>query len=252
MLFRVLISKIFLMHNPLQQFNVYQIVPLDIWGHSFAITNSTIAQFAAYLIILTLCRIACAKRDLVPGKVQICGEAIFQMIDGILLSTAGKNSKKFCSLIFTLFCFILVSNSIGIIPSVFTTTSHISVTFALAGFVFILITIVGFIKNGLGYFSILLPKGTPIFLAPLMIVIELFAYLARPISLSIRLAANMTAGHVLLKVLATFVVSAGIFGFLPLILLTILTGFEIFIAVLQAYIFSVLVCAYLSDALNLH
>jgi F-type H+-transporting ATPase subunit a len=188
----------------------------------------------------------------VPGKVQACGEAIFFLIDGMLLSTAGKKSQKFFTLIFSLFMFILISNSIGMIPSVFTTTSHISVTFTLAIFVFIVVTIVGFIKNGVSYFSILLPKGTPIFLAPLIILIELFAYLARPISLSIRLAANMTAGHVVLKVLATFVILSGLFGIMPLILLTILTGFEIFISVLQAYIFSILTCAYLSDALNLH
>jgi F-type H+-transporting ATPase subunit a len=240
------------MHNPLQQFNIYSVVPLDIWGYNFAITNSAITLFIVYSIILGLCTLACLKTNLIPNKIQICGEAIFQMIDGLLVSTAGKNSKKFIPLIFALFSFILISNGIGILPFAFTVTSHVSMTFALAGSIFILITIIGFVKNGLGYFSILLPKGTPIFLAPLMIVIELFAYLARPISLSIRLAANMTAGHVVLKVLATFVVAAGIFGVLPLILLTILTGFEIFIAVLQAYIFSVLTCAYLGDALNLH
>jgi F-type H+-transporting ATPase subunit a len=196
--------------------------------------------------------VACHKISLVPGKVQACGEAIFLLIDGMLLSTAGKKSQKFFTLIFSLFMFILISNSIGMIPSVFTTTSQISVTFTLAIFVFIVVTVVGFVKNGMGYFSILLPKGTPMFLAPLIIFIELFAYLARPISLSIRLAANMTAGHVVLKVLATFVILSGLFGIMPLILLTILTGFEIFISVLQAYIFSILTCAYLSDALNLH
>jgi len=196
--------------------------------------------------------VACHKISLVPGKVQACGEAIFLLIDGMLLSTAGKKSQKFFTLIFSLFMFILISNSIGMIPSVFTTTSHISVTFTLAIFVFIVVTVVGFVKNGVGYFSILLPKGTPMFLAPLIIFIELFAYLARPISLSIRLAANMTAGHVVLKVLATFVILSGLFGIMPLILLTILTGFEIFISILQAYIFSILTCAYLSDALNLH
>ena len=197
-------------------------------------------------------RIACHKVSLVPGKIQACGEIIFQLINGMLISTAGKNSQKFFTLIFSLFMFILISNSVGMIPSVFTTTSHISVTFTLAIFVFITITAIGFVKNGIGYFSILLPKGTPMFLAPLIIFIELFAYLARPISLSIRLAANMTAGHVVLKVLATFVILSGLFGIMPLILLTILTGFEIFISILQAYIFSVLTCAYLNDALNLH
>ena len=240
------------MLNPLEQFFVKSVVNFSVFSHNIQITNSTLTFLTTYLIILLLTRVACYKISLVPGKVQACGEAIFLLIDGMLLSTAGKKSQKFFTLIFSLFMFILISNSIGMIPSVFTTTSHISVTFTLAIFVFIVVTVVGFVKNGMGYFSILLPKGTPMFLAPLIIFIELFAYLARPISLSIRLAANMTAGHVVLKVLATFVILSGLFGIMPLILLTILTGFEIFISVLQAYIFSILTCAYLSDALNLH
>lgn len=240
------------MLKPLEQFFVKPVVNFSVFAHHIQITNSTLTFLTTYLIILLLTRVACHKISLVPGKVQACGEAIFLLIDGMLLSTAGKKSQKFFTLIFSLFMFILISNSIGMIPSVFTTTSHISVTFTLAIFVFIIITVVGFVKNGVGYFSILLPKGTPMFLAPLIIFIELFAYLARPISLSIRLAANMTAGHVVLKVLATFVILSGLFGIMPLILLTILTGFEIFISVLQAYIFSILTCAYLSDALNLH
>ncbi|WPX96022.1 F0F1 ATP synthase subunit A [Candidatus Bandiella euplotis] len=240
------------MLNPLQQFEIYSVFNFSIAGHNFVITNSTIAMLCAYLILLMLCCVACFKVRLIPNKVQVCGEAIFEMIDGLLYATASKNSQNFRPLVFTLFSFILISNSIGLIPIAFTTTSHISITFALAAFVFVLITLIGFIKNGVKYLQILLPKGTPIILAPLMIVIELFAYLARPVSLSIRLAANMTAGHVVLKVLATFVISSGFLGFLPFILLTILTGFEIFIAALQAYIFSVLTCAYLSDALNLH
>ncbi len=240
------------MLNPLEQFFVKPVINFSVFAHNIQITNSTLTFLTTYLVILLLTRVACHKISLVPGKIQACGEAIFLLIDGMLLSTAGKKSQKFFTLIFSLFMFILISNSIGMIPSVFTTTSHISVTFTLAIFVFLIVTVVGFVKNGMGYFSILLPKGTPMFLAPLIIFIELFAYLARPISLSIRLAANMTAGHVVLKVLATFVILSGLFGIMPLILLTILTGFEIFISVLQAYIFSILTCAYLSDALNLH
>ena len=240
------------MLNPLKQFTIYPIVDFSLFGYNLAITNSTVALFSAYLILLILYKIASFKIKLIPGKVQICAEIMFKMIDDLVYSTAGKNSKKFCPLIFTLFNFILISNTMGIIPFAFASTSHIAVTFALAIFLFSLITIVGFIKYGLGYFGILLPKGTPMFLAPLMIVIELFAYLARPISLSIRLAANITAGHVVLKVLAGFVVLSGIFGVLPFILLTILTGFELLVAILQAYIFSVLTCVYLNNALELH
>jgi F-type H+-transporting ATPase subunit a len=128
----------------------------------------------------------------------------------------------------------------------------VQVTFILAMLVFVVIAVTGLIKNGMKYLSILLPKGTPIFLAPLMVIIELFAYLARPVSLSLRLAANITAGHIVLKTLTMFITLSGCFGIMPFILLTILTGFEIFVSILQAYIFSILACAYLSDALNLH
>jgi len=139
------------------------------------------------------------------------------------------------------------------LPYSFTVTSHISITFILAVMVFLTVTIVGFVKHGLHFFSLFLPKGTPWWLAPLMIIIEIFTYLARPISLSLRLAANMVAGHVLLKVMAGFVISLAIFlKFLPIPLMVILIGFEIFVAVLQAYIFSILSCVYLNDAINLH
>jgi len=202
--------------------------------------------------VLLLTKVTCRKVHLVPNKMQAYGEKIFITIENTLNSTVGKDSYRFFTFIFSLFMLVLISNSIGMVPFGFTTTSHISVTFGLAVFIFIIITIIGFVKNGVSYFSLLLPKGTPFFLAPLMILVELFAYLARPISLSIRLAANMTAGHVVLKVLASLVILSGYLGIMPFILLTILTAFEIFISALQAYIFSVLTCAYLNDALNLH
>jgi F-type H+-transporting ATPase subunit a len=138
------------------------------------------------------------------------------------------------------------------IPGGFTATSHIVVTFTIAILLFVVINIIGFAKHGWHYFSILLPKGTPGFLAPLMILIELFTYLSRPFSLALRLAANMTAGHIVLKVFASFVVLSGIIGVFPFMMLIILTGFEIFVAILQAYIFTILACVYLNDALNMH
>ena len=239
------------MLNPLKQFIVYPI-SFDLYYYKFSITNSTLSFLITYLLIVFLIYSISTRMTLVPNKRQACSEVLFLMIKNILVSTAGKNSQQFFTFIFSLFIFVLVNNALGLIPFMFTTTSHIQVTFILAIFVFIIITIIGFLKNGTKYFSLLLPKGTPVFLAPLMIIIELVAYLARPISLSIRLAANMTAGHVVLKVLATFVVLSGFFGVVPFIVLTILTVFEIFVSVLQAYIFSVLTCAYLSDALNLH
>jgi F-type H+-transporting ATPase subunit a len=175
------------------------------------------------------------------------------MITGMLDQSVGAKGRKFVPLIFTLFMFILTCNLFGMIPYGFTVTSHISITFALAMMVFLLVTLVGIYLHGFHFFSLFLPAGTPWWLAPLMVVIELFAYLARPVSLSLRLAANMVAGHVLLKVIAGFVVSMAIYlKILPIPFLVILIGFELFVAVLQAYIFTILSCVYLSDALNLH
>ena len=240
------------MINPLAQFIIKPILTFNICSYKIEITNSTITLFIAYLIIFVLAKIVTYKISLIPSKIQSFGEIFFQFIDNMLISTAGKNSKKYFSLIFSTFVFIATNNMIGMIPYAFTTTSHIAVTFALSIFVFSIITIIGFINHGLSYFFILLPRGTPNLLAPLIIFIELFAYLARPISLSIRLAANMTGGHVVLKVLAYFAMISGLFGIMPLILLTMLTIFEIFISILQAYIFSILICSYLGNALNLH
>jgi F-type H+-transporting ATPase subunit a len=184
---------------------------------------------------------------------QLSAELMYVLISDMLNQNVGPKGRKFVPLIFTLFMFILLCNLLGMIPYGYTVTSHISITFALAMMVFLLVTIVGFVKHGLHFFSLFLPKGTPWWLAPLMVVIEMFAYLARPVSLSLRLAANMVAGHVLLKVIAGFVVSLTIFlKIVPIPLMVVLIGFEIFVAILQAYIFSILTCVYLNDAVNLH
>ena len=186
------------------------------------------------------------------NKIHAMNEIVYEMITQTISGTCGEKGLKFAPEIFTLFAFIILCNCLGMIPGGFTATSHIIITFAIAAFLFIMINIIGFMRHGIHYFSILLPKGTPIFLAPLMIIIELFTYLSRPFSLALRLAANMTAGHIVLKVFASFVVLSGIIGIFPFMMLIILTGFEIFVAILQAYIFTILVCVYLNDAINMH
>jgi len=192
-------------------------------------------------------------KGLVPSRFQLSGELVYGMITGMLDQNVGAKGKKFVPLIFTLFMFILTCNVFGMIPYGFTVTSHISITFALAMMVFLLVTLFGIYLHGFHFFSLFLPAGTPWWLAPLMVVIELFAYLARPVSLSLRLAANMVAGHVLLKVMAGFVVSMAIYlKILPIPFIVVLIGFELFVAALQAYIFTILSCVYLNDALNLH
>ena len=240
-------------HNPLDQFKVKEIVNIQIFGYDASITNSSLFMLIVGTFIVFYFMLAFKSKSLVPSRVQLSGELAYEMITGMLDQSVGAKGRKFVPLIFTLFMFILTCNLFGMIPYGFTVTSHISITFALAMMVFLLVTLVGIYLHGFHFFSLFLPAGTPWWLAPLMVVIELFAYLARPVSLSLRLAANMVAGHVLLKVIAGFVVSMAIYlKILPIPFLVILIGFELFVAVLQAYIFTILSCVYLSDALNLH
>jgi F-type H+-transporting ATPase subunit a len=171
----------------------------------------------------------------------------------MISDTAGSKAKPYFSFIFSLFMFVLFCNMFGMIPYTFTVTSHIIVTFILAAFIFIGVTVIGFIKHGFGYLKLFVPSGVPIVLLPLIVVIEIISYLSRPISLSVRLFANMMAGHTMMKVFGGFVVSLGIVGgWLPLSFSVALTGLEILVAFLQAYVFAILTCIYLNDALNLH
>ena len=240
-------------YNPLDQFKVKEIVNIEIFGYDASITNSSLFMLIVGAFIVFYFMLAFKGKSLVPSRFQLSGELAYGMITDMLDQSVGAKGRKFVPLIFTLFMFILTCNLFGMVPYGFTVTSHISITFALAMMVFLLVTLVGIYLHGFHFFSLFLPAGTPWWLAPLMVVIELFAYLARPVSLSLRLAANMVAGHVLLKVMAGFVVSMAIYlKILPIPFLVILIGFELFVAVLQAYIFTILSCVYLSDALNLH
>ncbi len=240
-------------HSPLDQFRVKEIVNLQIFGYDTSITNSSLFMLFVGVFIVFYFMLAFRGKGLVPSRFQLSGELVYGMITGMLDQNVGAKGKKFVPLIFTLFMFILTCNLFGMIPYGFTVTSHISITFALAMMVFLLVTLFGIYLHGFHFFSLFLPAGTPWWLAPLMVVIELFAYLARPVSLSLRLAANMVAGHVLLKVMAGFVVSMAIYlKILPIPFIVVLIGFELFVAALQAYIFTILSCVYLNDALNLH
>lgn len=240
------------MLNPLRQFIIKPIIKVKIFGKQMLITNSTVTLLYVFIIVIIMIKVISKKLRLKPHKLQSCGELVFNFMNNIIIKTAGSKAAIFFPYIFSIFIIILMNNLVGMIPINFSATSHISTTLGLAIAVFIVTTVLGFIKNGKNYFTILLPKNTPKFLSPLIFIIETIVYFSRPISLSVRLAANITAGHVVLKVLATFTIMSGIIGVLPLILLTILTGFELIISVLQAYIFSILACVYLNEALNLH
>ena len=238
-------------HSPLAQFEVYPLIPFKMFGYDLSFTNASlwmmIAIFSATLLMFAGAR----SRALVPGRWQSLSEMLIEFVSGIVHANAGKEAMKFFPLIFSLFMFVLFSNLCGMIPLSFTVTSHIIVTFAMAAALFIAITVLGFVKHGTHFLSLFLPAGTPWWMVPLMILIEFVSYMARPVSLSIRLAANMLAGHLLLKIVAGFVM-IGLLGVFPFAFLLIFTGFEIFIACLQAYIFTLLICIYLNDAIHLH
>lgn len=243
------------MHNsPLAQFELHKIIPISLFGYDISLTNSSLVMLIAITLIAIFFLVAIRAGNIEsPSRPQISAELIYRLINDIIETNIGTKGKEFIPIMFSIFLFILFCNLLGLVPYSFTVTSHISITFSLAMMIFILITLVGFVKHGVKFLSLFLPHGMPLWLAPLMFIIELFAFLARPVSLSLRLVANMIAGHVLLKIIAGFMVSLMfILKPLPLPLMVILFGFELFVAILQAYIFTLLSCVYLSDAVNLH
>ena len=203
------------------------------------------------ITILLIFNFGAKRNSVIPSKIQLLGELSYSFISKMISDTAGSKAKPYFSFIFSLFMFVLFCNMLGMIPYTFTVTSHIIVTFVLAAFIFIGVTIIGFIKHGFGYLKLFVPSGVPMVLLPLIVLIEIISYLSRPISLSVRLFANMMAGHTMMKVFGGFVVSLGIVGgWLPLSFSVALTGLEILVAFLT--VFAILTCIYLNDALNLH
>jgi len=240
-------------HSPLAQFQVHPLAEFHWRGLDLSFTNSALFMVIAVTAIALFLTLATRKAATVPSRWQLVAEMGYEFVANMLRDNVGKDGMKYFPFVFSLFMFVLITNLLGMMPYGFTVTSHISITFALALVTFLGITAIGFLKHGLHFLGFFLPKGTPLWMAPLMIFIELFAYLARPVSLSIRLAANMMAGHTMLKIIAGFVIMMGFLGgWLPLAFLVALTGFEIFVAVLQAYIFAVLICVYLNDAVHMH
>ena len=188
---------------------------------------------------------------MIPTRLQSVAESIYELVHGITHDVLHENARTYFPFVLTLFVFILFANVLGLIPYSFTVTSHYVITLALALVVFIGATIIGFIRNGFGYLKLFVPSGVPVFLLPLVIVIEIVSYFIRPMSLSIRLFANMMAGHMMLKVMAGFVVMLGVTaGWLPLAAMVGLMGLELLVAALQAYVFALLTCMYLSDAMH--
>lgn len=242
------------MASPLEQFAIQDLTaPLfTIGGHHITVTNSAIFMMGAVVLSSGLLLAGAGKGAMIPGRIQAMSELFYEFIANMIRDNVGSGGKKFFPFIFTLFIFTLFGNILGMLPYGYTFTSQIAVTFFMAMVVFLGVTLIGLFKHGLHFFSLFFPHGAPLFTAPILIPIEVVSYLSRPISLSVRLFANMTVGHVLLKVLAGFVVALGFFGFVPLVVLVAITALELLVALLQAYIFTILCCIYLNDALHLH
>jgi F-type H+-transporting ATPase subunit a len=239
--------------SPLEQFKIAPLAHLEIAGYDVSFNNSALLMVLAVALITALMVLSVKQGALVPGRFQSVAEMLYSFVANMVEDNAGHHGMRYFPFVFTLFMFVLLGNLLGMIPFSFTYTSHIIVTFALASAVFIGVTILGLFRHGLHFFSLFFPKGAPLLLAPLIIPIELLSYLSRPVSLSIRLFANMMAGHTMLAVFASFAVGMGVIaGLAPLALIVALTGFELLVAALQAYVFAVLTCIYLHDALELH
>ena len=240
--------------NPMHQFNVYRIGPeISLGNVDISFTNASLFMIISALAIISVFFVGTKRKTIVPTKIQLLTELSYTFVSKMISDTAGSKAKPYFPFIFSLFMFVLFCNMLGMLPYSFTVTSHIIVTFALAAIIFIGVTIIGFINHGVGYLKLFIPSGVPVVLLPLIVIIEIISYLARPLSLSVRLFANMMAGHTMLKVFGGFVISLGIIGgWLPLSFTVALIGLEVLIAFLQAYVFAILTCIYLNDALNLN
>jgi F-type H+-transporting ATPase subunit a len=231
--------------DPIHQFVIDRIVDLG----PFSFTNS--ALWAVIAVVCATLLFVLAPKNLIPTRLQSVAESIYEVVDNMTHEVLHENARTYFPFVLTLFTFILFCNVLGLVPYSFTVTSHIIVTLALALTVFIGATIIGFWRNGFGYLKLFVPSGVPGVLLPLVVVIEIVSYFIRPLSLSIRLFANMMAGHMMLKVMAGFVVMLGAAaGWLPLVAMVGLYGLELLVAALQAYVFALLTCMYLNDAMH--
>jgi F-type H+-transporting ATPase subunit a len=247
-------------HSPMEQFEVYPLIPIHIGGYDLSFTNASLWMVIAVVTAAAVMVLGVKRDGIVPGRLQSVVEIIYDFIERqTVLSVMGEEGRKYFPFIFTLFVFIFFTNFLGLLPYSFTVTSHIIVTFAMALVVFLTVLVIGFWTHGLHFFSLFVPSGAPLWLLPLIVPIEIISFLTRPISLSVRLAANMLAGHTMLKVFAGFIVtmlSAGgvlaVFSIAPLLAGVAVTALEVLVAAIQAWVFALLTCIYLNEAVHLH
>jgi F-type H+-transporting ATPase subunit a len=244
------------MPDPIHQFEIHRIIPIKIFGWDASFTNASFFMLLAVLLIAGFFVVSMQTRSLVPNRLQSLAEVSYEFVANMLRESVGHGGMKYFPFVFTIFIFVFTANTLGLIPGFFTVTSHIVVTAALAAMVFVTVLIVGFAKNGAKFLKLFVPQGVPILILPLVVLIEIISFLSRPVSHSVRLFANMLAGHITLKVFGGFVVmllGAGAYAALaplPLIMAIALTALEVLVAFLQAYVFTMLTCMYLNDALH--
>jgi F-type H+-transporting ATPase subunit a len=244
--------------DPIHQFKIHNWVPLFTFrGHEIAFTNSALFMLIIVLLASALLIGGTASRALVPGRLQSIAEMSYEFVANTVRSSAGNEGMKFFPFVFTLFMFVLLANMIGLIPYSFTVTSQLIITATLALLVFLIVVVYGFWRNGLKFLKLFVPKGVPIYILPAIVVIEVLSFVSRPISHSVRLFANMLAGHITLQVFAGFIIMLAGFGIagwfgaaIPLLLVIMLTALEFLVAFLQAYVFAILTCIYLNDAIH--
>ena len=238
--------------HPLEQFTIEPLIPIHFGNVDASFTNSALFMVAAVVVASALMVLGSRRASLVPGRWQSLTEIAYEFIAGMIDENVGHEGQEYFPFIFTLFLFILLGNLLGMIPYGFTFTSHIIVTFAMVGVVFLGVTVIGIARHGFHFLTFFVPHGVPPVLLLLLVPIEVLSYFIRPFTLSIRLFANMMAGHTMLAIFAGFVTAMGIFGFVPLGVDVLLIFLEILVAVLQAYVFTILTCLYLRDAIHLH
>jgi len=247
-------------NDPIHQFQIKDLAgPFHIGGLEFSFTNSALFMGIAVAGVTGILLAAAGRGALVPGRLQTLGEVWYEFIHNMVKNVLGPEGKPFFPLVFSLFSFVLAANMLGMFPYFFTVTSHVVVTAALAVFVVALVVVVGIAKHGLGWFKLFVPSGVPMVILPFISLIEIISFLSRPVSLGLRLFGNMLAGHIVLKVFAGFVVSLGALGVggiigsvAPLGMAVALTALEFLVAFLQAFVFAILTCVYLNDALHTH
>lgn len=246
------------MANPIHQFEIQTLVPFTVGGVDLSFTNSALWMCIGIVTSITLLTLAMGKKSMIPTRGQLVAEGLYKFIHGMVRDGVGEKGMGYFPLVFTMFMIVLLGNLLGMIPGSFTYTSHVAVTGVLALIIFVLVTIMGFVKHGLHFLQLFCPPGVPLWIAPMIIPIEIISYLSRPVTLSLRLFINMLAGHLMLKIIAGFAVmmvgagAVGIMGAAGVTLFNVLLiAFEVFVAVVQAYVFALLTCIYLRDTVEL-